>query len=236
MDAKGSIKRVLPKRLHHLYNRLVSRRRIRRRHGIWFELDWKRRATRAGWEEWRAVYDRSWENWTEEDLSADDIRRIASLTADFETVLDAGCGNGFLLSSLNGNVRRFVGVDISRTALRLARERLPRNVTLVQGVLEELPFRNHSFGVVVCAHTLEHVKDLQRAVAELKRVAAHRLIVLVPVQEYLPYTDDYHLNFFACAADLKAAVGAVNARIERYTIPPGVCAYQGDVLLLAADV
>jgi ubiquinone/menaquinone biosynthesis C-methylase UbiE len=67
--------------------------------------------------------------------------------------------------------------------------------------LPALPFGDRAFDTVVCAHTLEHIPDLFRAAAELRRVA-HRVIVVVPRQRYYRYTVDYHLHFFPSAAPL----------------------------------
>ncbi|MDZ7363780.1 MAG: class I SAM-dependent methyltransferase [candidate division KSB1 bacterium] len=44
-------------------------------------------------------------------------------------------------------------------------------ITWQQGFAENMPFSDKTFDYVTCCHTLEHVKDLDKAVAELKRVA-----------------------------------------------------------------
>jgi hypothetical protein len=58
----------------------------------------------------------------------------------------------------------------------------------------------------VCSHTLEHIPDLWRAAAELRRVA-RRVVVVVPRQRYYRYTFDYHLHFFPSAAPLVHLLG-----------------------------
>ena len=128
------------------------------------------------------------------------------------------------------------GVDISGTALHKARKRLGEGVLLVQSFIENLPFASDSFDVVVSTHTIEHVKDMDKAVSELKRIATKNLVILVPKQEYLPYTEDYHLQFFPTEQVLLDRVGIKSARCERYVTGDETTNYQGDVLLLTADL
>ena len=77
----------------------------------------------------------------------------------------------------------------------------------VHAIAERLPFRDKSFDVVTCFHTLEHTRDLPRAIAELRRVARRQLIVIVPRQRRFHYTLDLHLQFFETPEALAAAMG-----------------------------
>jgi len=235
MGWKSRLKGILPRSLHHLYNRIISRRRIQRKYGDWFDAEWKRRAPDADKQTWREVYDRSWEHWDEPDLTSLDVARIRAVVTPETTLLDAGCGDGWLLERI-GDIcnRRRVGVDISRIALNLAQQRLGKSVLLVQADLEKLPFRDSSFGSTVSAHTLEHIRDFGAAVAELRRVA-RQIIILVPVQEYLPYTEDYHLHFFASEKDLLRAVNIPGACCQRYRVPAGEGKFSGEVFLLTTE-
>jgi peptide methionine sulfoxide reductase MsrA len=40
------------------------------------------------------------------------------------------------------------------------------------------------------------VKDLEKAVGELKRVARKKIVVLIPKQKYRLYAENYHTQFF----------------------------------------
>lgn len=234
---KAWLKQRLPKPLHHLYNRVVSRVRIRRRHGSWFDLEWKKRAPRLDDRGWVDAYDQSWDNWAGSDLSPDDITRLRERIQPGGTLLDAGCGDGFLLDALRDLAGRTAGVDISGAGLKLARERLSdAQPLLVQGFLEALPFADNSFDTIVCTHVLEHVRDLRASVNELRRICLRQLLLLVPCQEYLPYTEDYHLHFFPDEQAFLDACTIDGATCERFTVPEGVCAYSGDILLLTADL
>lgn len=233
---RSALKRLTPRPLRRLYNRLVSRRIISRKLGDWFDLEWNRRAHQAEDRDWVRTYDASWEHWAQPDLSPEDIERIADRAGGCASLLDAGCGDGYLLEGLEKRAATRAGVDLSRTGLLRARRRLGHGPLLVQAFLESLPFADDAFEVVVSAHTLEHVRDLQGAIRELIRVARRRLVILVPSQEEALYTEDYHLHYFPREKDLLDAVGLPDAVCERFTVPQGRCAYSGDILLLTADL
>jgi len=84
-------------------------------------------------------------------------------------LLDLGCGGGLLAPHLAGTAYRHVGVDLSASAVRLARE---HGVTAVRGDVTALPFADGCADVVVAGEILEHVADLPRAVAEACRALA----------------------------------------------------------------
>lgn len=83
-------------------------------------------------------------------------------------LLDVACGGGLLAPYVDGRGYLHVGVDLSPTATRVAREHGVHAV--VQGDACRLPFPDASADVVVAGEILEHVADLPRAVAECCRV------------------------------------------------------------------
>ena len=100
--------------------------------------------------------------------------------------LDAGCGTGANLVLLAGAFARVAGCDLAPRAVALARARgLSR--TLVADV-NALPFRDSTFGCVLCADVLECAEvDERRAMAELARVTAPggRLLVSLAAYQFL---------------------------------------------------
>jgi ubiquinone/menaquinone biosynthesis C-methylase UbiE len=109
-----------------------------------------------------------------------------------ESILDVGCGNGYLLSELHGrfSTASFAACDAAaeRSDLDFAR--------YSQGLLPSLPFKEREFDVVCCSHVLEHVPRVEQAAKELVRVTRRKLLIVVPKQRYYYYTLDEHLNFF----------------------------------------
>lgn len=90
-------------------------------------------------------------------------------------VLDVGCGPNpaaalLLAARPNTSVVAFdIGEGMVRLARRVARAQ-GTNVLPVVGDAEQLPFRDGSFGALVCDDTIEHLPHDRLAVAELARV------------------------------------------------------------------
>lgn len=87
-------------------------------------------------------------------------------------VLELGCGDGKTLSSLVSCGFKATGIDISPSALKLARKKVGRKAKLVVGDVCSLPFRSNFFDAVVAVHVLGHLtaKERKKAVVEIKRV------------------------------------------------------------------
>ena len=110
---------------------------------------------------------------------------IARHARDGARILDIGVGPGRVLERFSG-LRRH-GVDLSLDYLELAAK---KGIDVCCANAEELPYRDGLFDVVVSTDVLEHVLDLNRAVAEIDRVLRPRgiAIVRVPYRENLaPY-------------------------------------------------
>ena len=84
----------------------------------------------------------------------------------------------------------------------------------VQGNIASLPFADRSFDIVTCNHTLEHLRDLDQAISELKRVAKKQIIIVTPRQRYFYYTMDLHLHFFPLREDLVRTMNMENYSCE----------------------
>ncbi len=105
--------------------------------------------------------------------------------------LDAGCGTGGNLRHLLAD-RAAVGIDRSPLALAHAESRT--SAPLARGSIGELPFRDRSFGLVLCADVLYHreVKDDIAALREFRRVLQPGgwLVVNVPAYNSLRSAHD----------------------------------------------
>jgi ubiquinone/menaquinone biosynthesis C-methylase UbiE len=85
---------------------------------------------------------------------------LQSLPRQFEKALDAGCGSGELSLLLSKHVRHVVGIDLSHSIIHIAKrqkaDQQKTNVDFFVADLENLPFREQSFDVVVSNYTLNH--------------------------------------------------------------------------------
>ena len=108
-------------------------------------------------------------------------------------VLEVGCGRGHLSGILASDGHAVTGCDVA-LASGLA-EKFP-NVTCIESPAEKLPFVDGAFDTVVSTHMLEHVRDLTAVLAELRRVAKRRLVIVVPRERPHFYTPNLHIHFF----------------------------------------
>lgn len=119
---------------------------------------------------------------------------IHQLTTDIinKDVLEVGCGHGFLAKKLSQqNKVTAVDIIISDTL----RQECPA-INFREAPAEHLPFSDGEFEITVCTHTLEHVLDFEKAIAELRRVTSGQLYIIVPLQRPARYTPDLHISFF----------------------------------------
>jgi len=112
-------------------------------------------------------------------------------------VLDAGCGNGYLLRAL---VDRY-GVEAwgfdNAAALRGAAVATVPGLRFAVGELHALPYREGRFALVVCTDVLEHLDEPAQALAELVRVAAPGGRIFVSVPDGRRDRGAGHIHFFS---------------------------------------
>jgi ubiquinone/menaquinone biosynthesis C-methylase UbiE len=94
-------------------------------------------------------------------------------------ILDAGCGfGGTLLYLLKGFPEaEGVGIDASDVLLELARETaeaqgMANRVTFEKGDVQEMPYPDDSFDVVISTNVVHHVANPTAMLREIKRVLA----------------------------------------------------------------
>lgn len=88
-----------------------------------------------------------------------------------DLILDLGSGGCWCSELLHRLHRRVVAVDISFDMVRIGRSRMaPAPLCVVNGDVEQLPFRPGAFHKAVCLNALHHVPDIPKALDEISRV------------------------------------------------------------------
>jgi ubiquinone/menaquinone biosynthesis C-methylase UbiE len=188
--------------------RIFARQTLQRQYGNWFDVDWRKKFHSLSDAEWQRAYDEVWKHHHNDCVEETDAARIIKALGEHGAVLEVGCGMGTLAIKLAQAGFEVTGLDVSAVALQYAHQRAIEaglQINWKEGFAENIPFPDQAFDYATCCHTLEHVKDLPRAAAELKRVTRKRLVVLVPKQKFRLYAENYHTQFFERKEQLIAA-------------------------------
>lgn len=169
-------------------------------------MDFKRDVVRMTPEEYNRYYASisSISRDRDTDLNTQCIAQIRTLFSELPggRVLDAGSGSGFIARLIRDE---FPGIEV--VSLDIVPPPAPVPGEFFQASLHALPFAAGSFDLVLCCHALEHCLNLDRVVAELKRVCRGELVVVVPRQRRYYYTLDEHVQFFLYEEQLTTAIG-----------------------------
>jgi SAM-dependent methyltransferase len=100
-------------------------------------------------------------------------------------LLDIGCSAGYVLEGARrAGIPQATGLDLSKFAVDMCRQ---RGFAAEVGSLLDMPFENGAFDIVTLKHTLEHVADPMRALAEIRRVLAPGGVAFIVVPDAAYY-------------------------------------------------
>ena len=132
-----------------------------------------------------------WQSWEQK---VEFRHKVAYKLIDPESLLDVGCGDGLLLSMLQGKVKKMAGIDISDKAI----EACTRKGFDVKKINSDdiIPYCSNEFNTITLLDVLEHSLAPSALLSEVCRVAKKNIIVSVP-------------NFNSLPARLQVALGRV---------------------------
>ena len=117
-------------------------------------------------------------------------------------VLDAGCGDGTYSIMFARRGFDVVGVDLSKNLVNFSRKRSESDrlkIDFSQVDIDALPFKDNTFGTIICIETLEHMPDPIASLSEFRRVLKPlgRIVITVP-NKLNPYfrLQDYIYKLF----------------------------------------
>ena len=107
-----------------------------------------------------------------------------------KVVLDVGFGYGELFSYLVNYTEECYGINISKQQVTVAKgalDSLGIKPNLITADIRKAQFGNSSFEVIYALNTLEHVKEIDVALAEIKRIlkSGGYFVVAVPTENLI---------------------------------------------------
>jgi SAM-dependent methyltransferase len=147
--------------------------------------------------------------------------QVVRALGDAASVLNVGAGTG----SYEPDDRRVVALEPSRTMLA---QRPPGTTPAVQGMAEALPFGDDTFDAVMGVLTIHHWSDWPTGLAEARRVARRRVVLLVSDQDvwgefwlgrdYIPALLELDRTRFVPLPEIVSVLDGV-ARVEHVPVP-----------------
>jgi len=98
-------------------------------------------------------------------------RQILDALGDASTVVNVGAGTGSYEPS-------HLAVTAVEPSIEMIRQRPPDAAPVVRAIAEQLPFKDHSFDAALAVLTIHHWRDLTGGLAEMRRVARQRIVIL----------------------------------------------------------
>jgi len=107
---------------------------------------------------------------------------------DGDTVLDVGCGNGFLTSDIAKKARSVTAIDLSKRNIEIARRDFSRdNIEYICGDVTEFNFEE-GYNVITLSNLLEHIASRRDFLTRIRGLA-NKLLIRVPMinRDWLTY-------------------------------------------------
>jgi len=139
--------------------------------------------------------------------------QLKEIDFNYKTLLDAGCGTGLLFEYISklfcndiNRELRYIGLDISRKMLiqfynKTKRTNYKGNCSLILGDIENLPFREDKFNLLISITALQNLQDLRKGLQELIRIGkkntAFKLSILrkqLKLEEVITYLNSHMIN------------------------------------------
>ena len=109
-----------------------------------------------------------------------------------ESILDAGCGEGVILSSLRRPTHYGMDIDFARV---YEAKSVVGGGRLAAGDVHRFPFPAESFDLVLMMEVFEHLGDPQAALVEMARVSRRYLLASVPNEPWWRFGNMLRLKY-----------------------------------------
>jgi len=111
-------------------------------------------------------------------------------------VLDLACGEGYGSYILAQEADCVIGVEIDERAINHAQSKyLQEGLHFIKGSITEIPVEGEQeFDVIVCFEAIEHIKDHDNLLSEVKRLIKDNGVFIVSTPNKATHTDEHGFN------------------------------------------
>lgn len=120
-----------------------------------------------------------------------------------KSICDVGCGTGRILMRGIGEAGKLTGVDLSPEMIKMAKQNLGNNATLLVGDAYELPFDADTFDLTLSTCVMFLLPEPEKGIAEMIRITkpGGKVTMLNPalkmsIEEAEKYADSYDIEGF----------------------------------------
>jgi len=71
--------------------------------------------------------------------------------------------------------------------------------------------KDNSFELVICTHVLEHIKNPELVLSDLRRISSNHLLIICPLEKNLKWGMNYHINFYKDQLSFKKFVRSIGS-------------------------
>lgn len=113
-----------------------------------------------------------------------------------DPVLDVGCGPTVPARLLGKG--KITGIEPLANKLKISGRKYLPGVNIINGKAEKMPFRDHTFQLVVCRNVIDHTQDPKVIVREVKRVLkmnGHFLLISYTYSPFITFVKNLSERF-----------------------------------------
>ncbi len=131
----------------------------------------------------KKIYDAHWREWEDMKIHGPMSRHVRRLVLNacsrfsFKTLLDVGCGPGIFLRQAAAKYPAcsFFGVDISDTAIELAKKNIPAATLWAADVVSKPP--EGTYDCITLVDVAEHIEEDQQAFTNLAKACSGYIVI-----------------------------------------------------------
>lgn len=112
-----------------------------------------------------------------------------------KVVLDIASGSGYGTKLLASTAKKMYGVDVSEISISYAQENYAAlNIEYIVGDGIKIPLPDASVDIVVSFETIEHIKDYEQFMVEVKRVLTQDGLLLLSTPNVVEFAEGNHFH------------------------------------------